>query len=98
MCAGGVLLPKFVCGPATKRSATRLPTSFGELPEGHFVNSFCRAWHLGARIAVPIKSRNNNVEYAVVLDNSFLLFITIGFVFPNPGTRIAERRFIKIYG
>src|SRR5580704_59383 len=81
MCAGGVLMPKFVCGPATKRSAARLPISFGELPEGHFVNSFFWARHEGDRIAIPTRSTNVRAACAVVLDTAFLLFIASDFYF-----------------
>src|SRR5215470_14538682 len=42
MCAGGVGLPKFVCGPLAYRSATRLPISWGDEPLGQFSNSLGR--------------------------------------------------------
>jgi hypothetical protein len=35
MLFGGVGRPKLVCGVATNRRATRVPISFGELPDGH---------------------------------------------------------------
>src|SRR5580704_6414929 len=41
MKVAGAGRPKFVCGVAANRSATRLPTSCGDVPAGHFVKAFC---------------------------------------------------------
>src|SRR5277367_6540828 len=81
MCAGGVLRPKFVCGPATKRSATRLPISFGELPEGHLVNLCVSAPDGAAIMAISTRSKNTSAACAAVLDTAFILFIRIGSCF-----------------
>src|SRR5712671_6577419 len=53
-------LLKFECGVAINRSATRLPISLGEVPAGHFLNSFgcCCAWSDNA--STIIQAANNS--------------------------------------
>src|SRR5229473_946404 len=41
--------PEFACEPPTKRSATRLPISLGEVPAGHLLRILSWPRHDGAR-------------------------------------------------
>src|SRR5271155_769040 len=75
MCAGGVLRPKLVCGPDTKRSATRLPISFGEVPAGHFANSFCWAQERGVKSVMATRSSIAALDCPPVGDAAFFFFI-----------------------
>src|SRR5258708_27954822 len=62
MNGGGPGLLKFECVVATNRSATRLPISWGELPAGHFLNSFgCSSSCKGnASTTIHVASNNTN--------------------------------------
>ncbi len=58
---GGVpLRPKFVCGPETKCSATRLPISLGDVPAGHLLNSFTSA--LSGNATAVTSTASNDVK------------------------------------
>ena len=63
MKGGGPGRPKLECGIASSRSATRLPISWGELPAGHFLNSFGCFCACRGRVStiIPAASSNPNV-------------------------------------
>jgi hypothetical protein len=79
----GVFLPKFGCVPATKRSATRLPTSWGEQSFGHDLKSrfTVRVDVAGAQPHIPATTLNA----AAIMRCLFIVFIAIlsPYLFPK---------------
>src|SRR6185295_20087227 len=60
--------PKLVCGVATKCSATRLPTSCGDVPAGHFEKSAiaffdCASLMPGSNCAIPSASNKPGIVF-----------------------------------
>src|SRR5436190_8017328 len=70
MNGGGPGRLKLECGVAINRSATRLPISFGELPAGHFRNSFGCSCACSDSATSIIETANNSV---VVLRDRFIM-------------------------
>src|SRR5215212_11009180 len=76
MVRGGVGRMKLKCGEAAKRSATRLPTSRGELPRGQLLKSDC-AHASGARVAAKATAQAARNK-RLLIDCSPSVYVRVG--------------------